>query len=566
MLARNTFIPATAELIAATAALLLAQQPGLAQEPIQVTTRLVEVSVVVRDGHGPVANLSRDDFKIFDKGKERPIAVFHAISSPRSNGSQSANDNSAQLEPLPKGVFTNRRDVPEANAVSATVVLMDALNTDPVDQQGVRKQLLKYIATMHADATRPVAIYQLGTDIRVLQDFTDDPAILQKAAAKFQGASTALYRASNEAAPYTDDALMANDPTIAALREAFNEMNDFHTVDRVETTAKALEQIAAHLASIPGRKTLIWMSGSFPSFLMNAEGHSFTAANRENRTFDEEIKRAVKAMSTANVAIYAVDARGLAGVPASGGVATQLAPGGSRRSRNGAFGTATNGQIGALTVDTPDGLETMKQLAEGTGGRAFVNTNDLQGAVDKAMEDADVSYMLGFYAPDPSDESFHELKVKVDRPGVEARYRSGYLSMSSKPPGKNDRTAILRNAATSSLDATAIRLAAALDPAQSGSIQVTLKIDMNDFVLENKNGKWSGGADVDFVSLAADGKVLGLASKTISFDLTNDAYLARKKDGVILQQSVAANQKLARLRVVVLDHETGAVGSLSMRP
>ncbi len=550
----------------------------LAQEPIRVNTRLVEVSVVVRDGHGPVAGLSKTDFKVFDKGKEQPIAVFTAngVASPAgtSGGAAGANAQATNPEPLAPGIFTNRRETPGANPVSATVLLIDALNTDFKDQQSARKQVLKFIASLDkldrpngSGTSRRVAIYLLNARIRVLQDFTDDPALLQKAVAKYQGESSSALRGANEPTPFSDEADMSSDPTIAMMRESFNEIQDFHQIDRVQATGKALEQIAAHLARVPGRKTLIWLSSSFPYSLMNDEGHNFLAAGRENRTFQDEINRASRALSAANIAIYPVDARGLTGMPVWD-PASPPGPVNNPRNRAG-FGKRGNGQLGILPVDTPEGLETMKSLADGTGGHAFYNTNDLQSAIGKAMEDADVSYMVGFYASDPPDEAFHEIKVKVDRPGVETRHRRGYISSTVKAPVEKDRVMILRDASASALEATAIGLMASIERVHQpkpNSFVITLKLNLDDFALENRNGKWTGATDVDFVSQAADGSALGLASKTIKFDLTNDVYLARKRDGVFLEQTVEANPKLARIQVVVLDHQSGAVGSLSLRP
>jgi hypothetical protein len=110
---------------------------------------------------------------------------------------------------------------------------------------------------------------------------------------------------------------------------------------------------------------------------------------------------------------------------------------------------------------------------------------------------------------------------------------------------------------------------AAIEPAadpKPGSLRLILRLNLEDCSLENRNGKWIGGADVAFLSQAADGKPLAFASKTLTFDLTDEVYLARKRDGVTIQQTLDANPKLSRIRVVVLDHQSGAVGSLSLAP
>jgi hypothetical protein len=237
--------------------------------------------------------------------------------------------------------------------------------------------------------------------------------------------------------------------------------------------------------------------------------------------------------------------------------------------RNGKFGTRGNGQLGIVPVDTPEGIESMKDLADGTGGRAFYNTNDRHGTIAQAMADSDISYTLGFYASDTPDETFHDIKVKVDRAGVETRHRKGYFYGAERVPAEKDRLSILREAAATALDATAIGLMARVEPAvepKPGSFHISLKLNLQDFSLENRDGKWKGAADIAFVSQALDGKPLGIASKTVTFDLTDEVYEARRRDGVVLEQAVEPNAKLNRIRVVVLDHQSGVMGSISLSP
>ncbi len=545
----------------------------LAQEPIRVNSRLVQVNVVVRDSHGPVTGLSKSDFTVFDKGKQRPIAVFVAHYPDPKERSESKSQK--QSETPPPGVVTNRTEGSE-RPVSATVLLIDALNTDFKDQQTARKQILKFIASMSdsinsGDRARRVAIYLLNTKIRVLQDFTDDPAKLKAAIEKYQGESSASLRGANEQVnipPPNMSTTMLNDPTVAGMLEAFNEMSDAHQVDRAKLTANALEQIAVHLARVSGRKTLVWVSSGFPFYLINDERHSMLAANREERTFQDEVTQSVHALSAADIAIYPVDARGIVGMPAWD-VANPAAPTMTVRSGRGRFGTRGNGQLGSAPVDAPDGFETMDDLAAGTGGRAFHNSNDLQAAVATAMEDADSSYTIAFYALDPPDDSFHPIKVKVNRAGAEARYRSSYYSTLIKPPTESDRMALLESAARSALDATGIGLAAAVEKSGSKaapSLHVALRIDVNDLSLDNQTGKWSGGCEAAFITQSADGATLATIHKTITLALTDEVYAQRKQEGIVVEQMIAPDPKIARIRIAIVDHRSGVMGSLWLQP
>ncbi len=230
----------------------------------------------------------------------------------------------------------------------------------------------------------------LGRGVRVLHDFTDDPQRLVRALARHRGESIPDLAAS-EPDPNLDD----------WAAEMTGSMEDFYTINRVQTTLAAMEAIANHLARLPGRKNLIWVSGSFPFSIGLDEPLALASPAREQRTFSEEIQRAARAMNNANMAIYPVDARGL--------IATPLLSAANRGPSN----PRTPPRPGS---SVPKGHDTMQALADYTGGRAFINTNDIRGAIRKAVEDSEVTYTLGFYpASETLDGKYHELKVKVDR-------------------------------------------------------------------------------------------------------------------------------------------------------
>jgi len=507
-------------------ALLLAQD-----STIRVSTRLVQVNVVVRDSRGPISGLTKKDFKIFDKGKEQNIALFNVSTfSPKPPDS---------IVKTPPGVFTNRLRARDESPSNATVLLIDALNTEAPDQQFAREQISKFLDSL--DLKRRVAIYILGgRNLRVLQDFTDDPALLKKAVAAFRGESSAILEGTRVGS------------CGGHLCEGLAESRDAANVDRIELTLSALSQIANHLAQVPGRKSLLWISSSFPSFLLHVNSGQWDV-NRENRTFLEEVNRTTHALSAADVAIYPIDDRGILGRPDVDIRRAKGRPGSDFSSRNGRL-------PGSMPVDIPEGLDSMRDLADGTGGVAFVNGNDIQAAIGKAMSDADVSYTLGFYADTSAADGFHELKVKVDRPGLDVRHRKGYFSTPIKAPTETDVAATLHAIAASSLDATAIGLIAAMD-----SSRLALRINFEDLSLEAQNGKWTGAVDIGYVSESADGRVLASATKRVTFDLTDEAYVAKRREGLLLEQIIEPKNGVSRVRIAVLDEHSTATGSLSVK-
>jgi VWFA-related protein len=151
-----------------------------------------------------------------------------------------------------------------------------------------------------------VVVHTLTTSLKVLHDFTSDSTSLLRAIQNHKGHSPIELEASE---PEVVDT--GNDQFDDFLNAANQRLADFYPVNCVVRTASALEDIANHLARLPGRKNLIWVSGSFPFYIGLDAPYTPATATQERRTFRDEIERASRALNNANLAIYAVDARGL---------------------------------------------------------------------------------------------------------------------------------------------------------------------------------------------------------------------------------------------------------------
>jgi hypothetical protein len=82
----------------------------------------------------------------------------------------------------------------------------------------------------------------------------------------------------------------------------------------------------------------------------------------------------------------------------------------------------------------------MEEIARDTGGRAYLNTNDLEGAIRQAIQDGAVAYSLGFYIDENSlDEKFHELRVRVKQRNYDLRYPRGYFASRDPGDGESER-------------------------------------------------------------------------------------------------------------------------------
>jgi hypothetical protein len=265
-------------------------------------------------------------------------------------------------------------------------------------------------------------------------------------------------------------------------------------------------------------------------------------------------------LSPANIAVYPVDARGLLGK--------------SPTVAAGAWGTAdfddVSGASGHMDnmpgqSSQPIGIATMEKIADETGGRAFVNTNDITGAIRKAVEDSAVTYTLGFYIDsDALDGKFHELKVEVKRGGLTVRYPKGYFAFADAAPTKNEDQARLFTAERSPIDSSSIPLEASVDRVDQPPdwLKVSCSIDAHDLHLASSGGLRKGSVDVYTIEQDQTGKVLLQSGKTFTLEFPEKQYAALLRSGILFHQLVEPKTGATTLRILVEDPATSEVGSL----
>ena len=405
---------------AGTASSQADEQPVQTNEPatvLKMVTRLVVVDVVATDKNGAVADLKRDDFSVFEGGKEQKVRMF-SFQQPAQNAS------GVLVAPrLPENVYTN---ISRYNAGSSlNVLLMDSLNTLLPNQAYVREQMVRYLERMPAG--QPLAVYTLGNKLTLVQDFTNDPAVLKAVVQKLTNKAPLLL---DNPADTSNEDLSSNVSSTAQkfnqdrLQEFSQERVSFQTDLRVNYTLSALNTIARTLSGFPGRKNLIWVSDVFPlSIDPNLQLSNIFAGTR---SYGPQIAQTADSLINAQVAVYPIDARGLI---ASSVLEPQNA---GRDQPTDSFKTG-GGVTHHQPVELTNVHEAMEEMAERTGGLAFYNTNGIDGAVRKSIEDGAVYYTLAYYPDDKTwNGKFRKIQVKVKRSGVKLRYRLGYFAVDPK--------------------------------------------------------------------------------------------------------------------------------------
>ena len=522
---------------------------GLAQDQpvIRVQSRLVQLNVVVRNKFGPIRDLTAADFTLLDQGKPRKIALFAAPSPPDATALPSA----------PQGTASNRLPG-NSGPRNVTVVLLDFLNTGASSRMFGQQQLISFLKTL--DGRQPVAVYVLGNQLLVLHDFTENMQELIQSAARYRGGSIGVPVAASSSPSLPPSGLGSTRSNFMA--DAFISMDEMGkqaaTQNAAETTLAVLDGIANHLAIVPGRKNLIWMSNSFPISVKNGgilmagsssvPGMHTGGVAPEVASYQESIARVARSLNRADVAIYPVDLRGV------GRLSSTL----SAASR----GTTTASSLSPIDSN----LETMKQLASQTGGRAFYDTNDLAGAIKNAFEDADGTYVLGFY-PDESelDSKYHSLKVSVNRPAAETRFRPGYYADPERKPPDREFKARVNEAVNSSLDSNAVGVTAEVAPPVPGEppgTQLTVKVNLDDLKMEHSAGRWTGNLQVVFEQQTRDGRNLTGSFQSADLQLLDATYQLAQTEGLVFKANVTPAPSAAQIRVVVADRNTGSIGSV----
>jgi VWFA-related protein len=534
---------------------------------LKTITRLVVVDVVATDKNGPVADLEREDFTVLEDGKEQQIRVFN-FQQPHAGAPATV---AAIAEKLPENVYSN---VPKYRPdTSLNVILLDGLNTTLPHQAYVRDQMLRYLEKMPAG--RPVAVYTLGTRLALLQDFTSDSEVLKSAVKNLKGKISPLQDnpsggPDQELLPpgAADSGLMPAE-MFNAMQQFEQERVSFQTDLRVAYTINALTSIARSLSGYPGRKNLIWISEAFPITIdpnMELTGNTFAGT----RNYGPEIAKVADSLIDAQIAMYPVDARGL--VPPSMFDASSSGRDKFGRSlgRGGRMGTAISNESAML--QNVHGA--MQEMADRTGGRAFYNTNDIDGAVRNSIDDGSTYYTLAYY-PDNKiwNGKFRKIHIKVKRPGVKLRYRLGYYAVDPNLfASQSEKQQVASFALALSPDspiATGLLFHAGVIPPSEkrpGTVLVNFGLDPHAISFEQQaDGLQHATVECTVQAYSGKGKLVRGESSTIRAALKPETYAKVMREVFPCQQAIELAPGNYFLRLGVRDDRTGLIGTTNAK-
>jgi VWFA-related protein len=518
---------------------------------LQTFAQEVMVDVVVSDAKGePVRNLTSDQFKVLEDGKPQQFRFFQENGNPKINSAHPVNSGS----PLPEHVYTN------VKAPGPTVILlMDGLNTQMQDQMYMRQQVLLAIKQL-PPGTR-IALFCISPGLKQLVGLTTDPAPITTA--------LILNKTFNQPQLFADppSETQIDQVGVTDARRAVRllELRAGYTLD-------AFEALGKYLGQFSGRKSVIWFSASFPiSVVPQTLTTAYSGFNGiVYADFSDDIRRVGALLAAGRVAVYPVDVRGVVGDPGYGA--------GNRSAQSStSFLQAISDEHAAMSV-----------IAEKTGGHAFFNSNDLSGVAGKALGDA-ASYYEIAYVPSHKefDGRYHEIRVKLDVPGVKTSYRTGYFADDPKRQPKKAKVetdplkAVLQDAAPESGQI----------PFYSRVVPVTPQPDLSNSAKRNgdfgarisgpvvrygidwnvkfsaiqttaaANGIHQGQVTFAAVVYDSDGKTRNSLVNTLELNLTPARFAQLTKDGLPIHQELDLPMQDVVLRLAVIDRGSGKTGA-----
>lgn len=505
---------------------------------IKTTTRLVQVSVIAKEHDRPVDSLKAENFHVLVDGQRQKIAFFAMESSAHPLDA---------APPLEKNVYVNTMPARGQTQTSVTILLLDLVNTRLTDRIAAQRQMIKYL--MEIPPQERIGVYLFNGNLRVLHNYTADMTVFQQQLAE---AKDKLVNVSKMEEPSAVQLETSDGGSMLGSFGASAQERAFYLQNRVLGTLHVLKFIANHLAELPGRKNIVWLSGGFPI------NFGLERMSNFSEDFSNEVEDTIRALSDANVAIYPIDAHGLVGVPSMDA------------SRNAPPST----QAGRGRMPDPTGTnfliplhQTMDLIAQRTGGHAFYNTNGLTQAIHEAVDDSSVSYTLGFYPENEKyNREFHKIKVEVDQPHINLHYRAGYLDLGQVATDDALRSNQLHEAVWSPLDSTELGLVVRLEHAPQGmaALNVAVGIQPRGIQLKPEGDRYTGRLDVLIVPVDSRNVPGKSQIKTLTMNLKPDTYKKFVTSGATLRDTVPVAADTKTLRIIVRDYGSGLIGSLTV--
>ena len=545
------------------------------EDIIRVTTSLVQTDVVVTDKNDqPVNDLKLADFELYENGKKQDIKFIEYVSvdeARRTEGARPANV-------APRISVDAARELTARDLKRVFAFVVDDLTVPSPDLVYVRQALTDFVDNQMQEGDL-VAIVRTVGGKGLLQQFTSDRQLLRRAIAQlnivtnpFQSDNKSPQQEINEqlggamrAPAGVDTGNTSGDDVggdshgqdIGGAEDETSRL--FRGLITLQTTTYLIES----MKQLPGRKSLVLVSGGIPIFESSSSGAVYSSVSYLlNQLTDSAVR--------AGVVINTLDPRGL---KASPGVASFTdTPG--RSALGGGGGTDPNfgrGGSDALGLPLAGGAEHigLNTLSSATGGVTIANMNDLKNGLKKITARSRGYYLIAYTPSYKFDNKFRKLQVKVKRDGVKIYNHSGYLAREEKAnAAARTKEEMTLEAAKSPLAKRDVDLVAnvgyKLTAANKAAVDINLIIEAKKLTFTPAaDGKQQASFDVVGFLYDQYGKLRGGFSETVNASLNPEEYRRALKEGVTYTANTELPSGYFQFRAVVREESTGKLGTIS---
>jgi VWFA-related protein len=523
-------------------------------EVVKISTNLIQIDVTVLDKDGKqVTDLRPEEIEIYENNEKQTITNFSYINNASGTANPAAVVKTDRKDPTSPGLLPVKLRPDQVRRTIALVV--DDLGLSFESIHYVKRALKKFVDEQMQPGDL-VAIIRTAGGMGALQQFTSDKRQLYAAIEKVR-----WYPAGRGGvgafAPAVQQFVRDQRGQQSEAR-ALSDTNTDIEAERVRQdtfavgTMGAVQYIVKGMADLPGRKSVMVFSDGFVLFNINGD----------NARIRDAMRSLTDAANRAAVIVHTTDARGLAitGVNAVDDV-TGLS---SRQIQD------INQERNQELLDTQFGLAV---LARDTGGAFTKNSNDLNDGVEKMLEEQKGYYLVG-YAPDdetfdPVKRRYNRLTVRVSRPGVRVRYRSGFFGIQDekvKPTAPTAQQKMLE-ALTSPFAKNDVRVSLNAffgnAPKEGSFARLLLHIDINDLTIETgPDSKPKTEFDIVAIAFGENGTVIDQINKHFKMSFNEGGVEKTKKSGVVYSVSFPLKKPGAyQIRTVMVDTATKKIGS-----
>jgi VWFA-related protein len=532
-------------MVTAMAAQEPAPQPQQPPITFRAETNYVEVDTRVLDRDGKfVASLKAEDFQVFEDGKPQKVSAFSLVNIPLERVERPL----FAKKPIEADVRTNLQGADGR----IYVIVLDDLHTAPLRSQRIRAAARQFIER-YVGANDLAAVIHTSGRSDAAQEFTTSQARLLRAVDKFMG------RKLNSSTLNQIDDVMRRAGTPAAS-DPSTDLDDKERGYNARGTLDSIRNLANYLGNIRGRRKAVVLFGEGIDYNINeVMSDRFTEA----QTVMDATQEMIAAATRANVAIYAVDPRGL------GAEFDEMA---SIQS----FPDDTSLGLGMSSIFNEVRLsqDSLRVMGEETGGFAVVNKNDFATAFQRIVDDNSSYYVMGYYsANDKRDGRFRKIEVRLrDKPGYVVRARKGYVAPRGKVPEvKATNTGAsqeLKDAMESPLPLTALPMAVTAavfkGPAPKGSVVISTFINGSTLPFAESAGMFKNDLEVLGVATDEKGKAFTTDRSTVTLNMKPDTAKRVTASGFRVIQSLELAPGRYNLRMAVREGNTRKAGSITV--